>query len=99
MSKTFYQIIKNEKNKNFSKQYKYKNKMKTYCLKCKKDTENIDPEIVRTKNNKLLMQSKCTDCKNKKSRFIKEQEAKGLLSSLGIKTPFNKLPILGDILC
>ena len=71
--------------------------METYCLKCKKFTENIDPEIVRTKN-KLLMWSKCTDCKNKKSRFIKEQEAKGLLSSLGIKTPFNKLPILGDIL-
>ena len=44
------------------------------------------------------MRSKCTDCKNKKSRFIKDQEAKGLLSSFRIKTPFNKLPILGDIL-
>ena len=44
------------------------------------------------------MRSKCTDCKNKKSRFIKDQEAKGLLSSFGIKTPFNKLPVLGDIL-
>ena len=72
--------------------------METYYLKFKKVTKNIDPEKVRTKNNKLLMRSKCTDCKNKKSRFIKEQEAKGLLSSLGIKTPFNKLPILGDIL-
>ena len=51
--------------------------MKTYCLKCKKDTENIDPKIVRTKNNRLLMQSTCSDCKNKKSRFVKEQDAKG----------------------
>ena len=69
--------------------------METYCLKCKKVTENIDPEIEK---KKILMRSKCTDCKNKKSRFIKDQEAKGLLSSFGIKTPFNKLPILGDIL-
>ena len=69
--------------------------METYCLKCKKVTENIDSEIEK---KKILMRSKCTDCKNKKSRFIKDQEAKGLLSSFGIKTPFNKLPILGDIL-
>ena len=68
--------------------------MKTYCLKCKKDTENIDPKIVRTKNNRLLMQSKCSDCKNKKSRFVKEQEAEGLLSNLGINTPFSKIPLL-----
>ena len=56
--------------------------MKTYCLKCKKDTENIDPKIVRTKNNKLIMQSQCTNCRNKKSRFVKKQDAKGLLSNL-----------------
>ena len=68
--------------------------MKTYCLKCKKDTENIDPKIVRTKNNRLLMQSKCSDCKNKKSRFVKEQEPKGLLSNLGINAPFSKIPLL-----
>ena len=68
--------------------------MKTYCLKCKKDTENIDPNIFRTKNNRLLMQSKCSNCKNKKSRFVKEQDAKGLLSNLGIKMPFSKIPLL-----
>ena len=68
--------------------------MKTYCLKCKKDTENIDSKIVRTKNNRLLIQSKCSDCKNKKSRFVKEQEAKGLLSNLEIKTPLSKTPLL-----
>ena len=68
--------------------------MKNYCLKCKKDTENIDPKIFRTKNNRLLMQSKCSDCKNKKSQFVKEQDAKGLLSKLGINTPFSKIPLL-----
>ena len=68
--------------------------MKTYCLKCKKDTENIDPKIFRTKNNRLLMQSKCSDCKNKKSRFVKKKDAEGLLSNLGIKTPFSKIPLL-----
>ena len=59
--------------------------MKTYCFKCKKDTHNIDPKMFGTKNNKLLMQSKCNVCNNKKSRFVKEQDAKGLLSNLGIK--------------
>ena len=78
--------------------YKYKNKMKTYCLKCKKDTENLDSKIFRTKNNRLIMQSTYSDYENKKSRFIKEQEAKGLVINLGIKTPLNKIPILGDTL-
>ena len=68
--------------------------MKTYFVKCKKDTENIDPKIVRTKNNRLIMQSQCTDCRNKKLRFIKEREAKGILSELGIKTPLSKVPLL-----
>ena len=68
--------------------------MKTYCVKCKKDTENIDPKMARTKNGRLLMQSKCTVCGIKKSRFMKEQEAKGLLSNLGIKTPLSNIPLL-----
>ena len=68
--------------------------MKTYCLKCKKDTENLDSKIFRTKNNRLIMQSKCNDYRIKKSRFVKEQEAKGLLSNLGIKTPLSKIPLL-----
>ena len=68
--------------------------MKTYCLKCRTNTENIDPKIFRTKNNKLVIQSQCSDCKNKKSQFVKEQEAKGLLSNLGIRTPFTKIPLL-----
>ena len=71
--------------------------MKTYCVKCRKDTENIDPKIVRTKNNRLVMQSKCSVCGTKKSRFVKEQEAKGLLSNLGIKMPLSKIPLLNDL--
>ena len=68
--------------------------MKTYCVKYRKDSENIDPKIFKTKNNRLIMQSKCSNCKNKKSRFVKEQEAKGLLSDLGINTPLSKIPLL-----
>ena len=68
--------------------------MKTYCVKCKKDTENIDPKIVRTKNNRLVMQSKCSVCGIKKLRFVIEQEAKSLLSNLGIKTPLCKISYL-----
>ena len=68
--------------------------MNTYCLKCKKDTSNIDPKMVKTKNNRLLMQSKCSVCGTKKSRFVKEQDAKGLSSQLGIKTPLSKIPLL-----
>ena len=72
--------------------------MKTYCLKCKKDTENTDPKISSTSDGKSMILSKCAICGSKKSRFIKNQEAKGLLSNLGIRTPLNKVPILGDIL-
>ena len=63
-------------------------------MKCRKDTENIDSKMVRTKNNRLIVQSKCPVCRIQKSRFVKEQEAKGLLSNLGIKTPLSKTPLL-----
>ena len=68
--------------------------MKIHCIKCRKNTENIDPKMIRTKNNRLIMQSKCPVCKIKKSRFVKEQEAKGLLSNLGIKRSLSKIPLL-----
>ena len=68
--------------------------MKIYCVKCRKDTANVDPKIVRTGNNKLIMESKFPICRIKKSRFVKEQEEKGLLSNLGIKTPLSKIPLL-----
>ena len=73
-------------------------KMKSYCFKCRKDTENINPIVSGTSNGKAMILSKCAICGSKKSRFIKNQEAKGLLSNLGIKTPLSKVPILGDIL-
>ena len=71
--------------------------MKTYCLNCRRDTVTIDPKMVRTKNNRLVMQSKCSVCGTKKSRFVKEQEAKVLLSNLGIKTPLSKIPLLNTL--
>ena len=73
-------------------------KMESYCLKCKKHTENINPQVSSTSNGKVMILSKCAICKTKMSKFINKQEANGLLSKLGIKIPFNKLPILGDIL-
>ena len=72
--------------------------MKSYCLKCRKDTENINPRVSGTSNGKAMILSKCAICGNKKSRFIKNQEAKGLLSNLALRTPLNKVPLLGDIL-
>ena len=72
-------------------------KMKLYCLKCWKDTENINPRVSNTSNGRKMISSKCEICGSKNSRFIKDQEAKGLLSNLGTKTPLSKVPILGDI--
>ena len=72
--------------------------METYCLECKKNTKNIDPKVSSTSNGKSMILSKCAICGSKKSRFIKNQEAKGLLSNLGIRTPLSKVLLLGDIL-
>ena len=72
--------------------------MLSYCLKCKKNTESINPKVSKITNGKTMILSKCAICGSKKSKFIKEQEAKGLLSNLGITTPLNKIPLLGDIL-
>ena len=72
--------------------------MKSYCLKCKKDTENINPRVSNTSNGRTMILSKCAICGSKKSRFIKNQEAKGLLSNLGIRTPLSKVPLLGETL-
>ena len=72
--------------------------MESYCLKCRKDTENINLKVSKASNNRTMVLSKCAICGNKKSRVIKNQDAKGLLSNLGIKTSLSKVPILGDIL-
>ena len=68
--------------------------MNTYCVKCRKDTENYDSKMVRTKINRLVMQSECSVCGIKNSRSVKEQETKGLLSNLGIRIPLSKIPLL-----
>ena len=70
--------------------------MLSYCLKCRKNTESIDPKVLKTTNGKTMILSKCAICGSKKSKFIIEQQAKRLLSNLGIRTPLNKIPLLGD---
>ena len=72
--------------------------MLTYCLKCKRNAKNIDSKMLATKNGRLMLSSKCAICGSKKSRFMKKQEAKGLLSNLGIRTPLNKIQLLRDML-
>ena len=68
-------------------------KNETYCLVCKKHTKNTNPKIVRNGQNRLIIKSNCAICGSKKSRF-KEQEAMGILSNLGIKTPLSKVSLL-----
>ena len=72
--------------------------MESYCLKCRKNTENIDPKVSASSNGRVMILSQCAVCGSKKSRLIQNQEAKGLSSKLGIKTSLSKVPILSDIL-
>ena len=72
--------------------------MKSYCLKCRKNTKNINPRVSKTSNGRTILLSKCAICNSKKSKFIKNQDAKGLLRNLGIRTPLSKVSVLGDIL-
>ena len=72
--------------------------MSSYCLKRRKNTKSINPRVSKTNNGKTMILSKCAICGSKKSRFIKKQEASGILSNLGLKTPLNKIPLLSDIL-
>ena len=72
--------------------------MLSYCLKCRRNTESINPKVSKTTNGKAIILSTFAICGSKKSKFIKQQEAKGLLSNLGLRTPLNKIPVLGDIL-
>ena len=90
--------MKNENNIQFGSCMYLCIKMESYCLKCKKYTKNINPQVSGTSNGKLMILTRCVICNTKNFRFIKKQEAKGLLSKLGIKTPLSKIPLLGDIL-
>ena len=65
--------------------------MKSYCLKCRKNIENINSRVSKTSNDRAMVLSKCAICDSKKTRFMKKQEAKGLLSKLGFKTPLSKV--------
>ena len=64
-----------------------------YCLKCRKNTESKNPKVAKAKNEIIMLLSKCAVCDSKIRKFIKEQEASGLLSSLGIKTSLSKIPL------
>ena len=72
--------------------------MLPYCLTCRKNTESKNPNVVRTKNGRIMFLWKCAVCDSKKSKFIKQQEASRLLSSLGIKTPLRKIRLVGPLL-
>ena len=72
--------------------------MLSYCFKCRRNTKSINPKVSKTTNGKAIILSTCAICGSKKSKFIKEKEAKGLLSNLGLRTPLSIFPVLGDIL-
>ena len=72
--------------------------MLSYCLKCNKNTENVNPRVFATSNGRTMILPKCAICGSKNSKFIKKQEPKGLLSSFFIRTPLSKIPSLGDVL-
>ena len=72
--------------------------MLSYCLKSRKDTKSKNLEVARARKGRIILLSKCIVCDSKKSKFIKEQEASGLLSSLGIKTSWSKIPLVGPFL-
>ena len=72
--------------------------MLSFRLKCRKNTESKNPEVVRTENGRIMILSNSEVSDSKKSKFNKEQEASGLLSSLGINTPINKIPLFGPLL-
>ena len=69
-----------------------------YCLKCRKNTESKNPKVAKTKNGRIMLLSNCVVYDSKKSKFLKQQEASGLLSSLGIKAPSIKIPLVGSLL-
>ena len=67
-------------------------------MKYRKNTESKNSKVERTKIGRIMLLAKCTVCDSKKSFFIKQQEATGLLTSLGIKTPLSKILLVGPFL-
>ena len=101
--KNIYSYFKNMVEENISQGFRLKNISEKgifffVCLNCRKNKESKNQKVVKTKNRKIILLSKCAFFDNKKSKFIKEQEANGLLSSLGIKAPLNETPLGGPLL-
>ena len=71
--------------------------MLSYCLKCKKNTECKNPKVVKTKTKRIMLLSKCVVCNSKKLTSFRAQQARGLLSSLGIRTSFSQIILLGRL--
>ena len=75
--------------------------MQIDCVSCKKKTKkptgNKDAKVIKMRNGRLQMKSICNLCEHKKSRFVSKREGSGLLFSLEIRTPLNKIPILNRI--
>ena len=63
--------------------------MNTYCLSCEKDTKNIDSKVIKTKNNRKMMVSRCSICNNKKSIFV--SQGSGIFDSLIYNTRQNRM--------
>ena len=72
--------------------------MLTYCLKCRRNTKNIDSKMLEVKNGTTTLSSKCAICGSKISRFMKEQEAKRFVNNIGLKIPLSKFPLLCGVL-
>ena len=72
--------------------------MLSNCLKCRKNRESKNPKAARAKSRRIMHLSKCAMNDSKKSKFAKQQEASGLLISLGIKTPLSKITLVGPLL-
>ena len=72
--------------------------MLSYCLQCRKNVEIKNPKVARRKDGRIMPLSKFTVFDNTNSKFIKQQEASGSLSSLGIKTPLSKISLVGPLL-
>ena len=72
--------------------------MLSYCLKCRKNKQSKNPEVMKTKNGRIMVLSKCAVCDSKKSKFNKEEEPTGLSNSLGKKVPLSKIPLIDPLL-
>ena len=88
----------NKEIKNLKNAVEYTKAMETYCVSCKKNTTNENSSVRRSKQNRLTLLLNCAICGKKRSNFGKNQQASGLLSEFGIRTPLTNIPLTGDIL-